>query len=134
MQVLKDEMADLKAKHKLELSNMQDRYENNVKILQNKVNELTLQLPISGEEKTPLGVISMSEYVVNSSELEYSKADVIGTGAFGKVYQGNYYKQPVAIKKIKGLHVEEGAVQAFIQEIKTLMYKNCDFSCDLLGL
>ena len=54
----------------------------------------------------------------NHFEINYNK--VLGNGSFGEVYEGTYYKLPVAVKKLKksdSLH----AVEDFKNEVQTLM-------------
>ena len=44
---------------------------------------------------------------------------LLGKGSFGKVYEGMYYKLPVAVKKIKAS--DEQAMKDFQNEVQTLM-------------
>ena len=62
---------------------------------------------------------SLSDYLVNSPQLEFSKEKILGKGTFGKVYQGTYYKSPVAVKKVK--NIAEEAMDDFTKEMKILM-------------
>ena len=52
------------------------------------------------------------------SHLEIQKNKVLGTGSFGKVYYGKYFKSPVAIKKLK---LNDEFYEDFNNEIQILM-------------
>ena len=55
------------------------------------------------------------------SELEINKSKVLGAGAFAKVYYGEYYKSPVAVKTLHELRLEERDKRLFRKEIQILM-------------
>ena len=56
------------------------------------------------------------------SHFSFDKNSVLGTGSFGKVYKGKYFKLPVAVKKLK--NKTPRAIDDFKNEIQTLMYIN----------
>ena len=60
-------------------------------------------------------------YSFNMSELEINKSKVLGAGAFAKVYYGEYYKSPVAVKTLHELRLEERDKRLFRKEIQILM-------------
>ena len=57
-------------------------------------------------------------YFIDPKHFEMSKK-LLGKGSFGKVYEGMYYKLPVAVKKIKAS--DEQAMKDFQNEVQTLM-------------
>ena len=58
-------------------------------------------------------------FEVDKFHLIVNKETVLGKGAFGKVYEGMYYKLPVAVKKLKNTSVR--AMEDFQHEVQTLM-------------
>jgi predicted Ser/Thr protein kinase len=53
--------------------------------------------------------------------LEFFKEKILGKGTFGKVFQGTYYKSPVAVKKLRNMHFSNEAMEDFTKEVKVLM-------------
>lgn len=49
-----------------------------------------------------------------------NKNKILGSGSFGKVYEGTYYKLPVAVKKPKTGHNLQ-ALNDFKNEVQILM-------------
>ena len=60
-------------------------------------------------------------YLINFSHFKMNETNKLGEGSFGTVYQGTYYKLPVAIKKLKTGHSKQ-SMDDFKNEIQTLMY------------
>jgi serine/threonine protein kinase len=67
---------------------------------------------------------SSSNFLIETSQFEVSKDKLLGKGSFGKVYEGTYFKLPVAVKTLKTVHTPQ-ALEDFRHEIQTLMYTHC---------
>ena len=69
------------------------------------------------EEKTP-NVAPTIDY----SQLEQFPDKILGEGAFGEVYQGLYFKIPVAIKRLKKSQLGAKGMVEFKNEVQLLSY------------
>ena len=54
------------------------------------------------------------------SQLQINEKQLLGQGSFGQVYFGEYFKMPIAVKKIKNIQLER-AREDFVKEIKILV-------------
>ena len=94
-------------------------YIKNSKTIQ--ANEQKLQ-----EEKSHLGEEEVSHlksgnsYYVNDKKLQVFKENKLGTGSYGTVYLGHYYKTPVAIKVLNEKQVHKDAKRYFEREAEIL--------------
>eukprot|EP01135_Chromosphaera_perkinsii_P005347 Nk52_evm28s343 gene=Nk52_evmTU28s343 len=59
------------------------------------------------------------DFEIDVEDVKFSKQSVIGEGAFGKVFQGNYQGTDVAVKEWKG-PISKTEKKYFIAEMKTL--------------
>jgi hypothetical protein len=60
-------------------------------------------------------------FLLDISKLAVFKDKLLGKGSFGKVYEGSYFKLPVAVKKLKTSNTES-ALDDFRREVRILMY------------
>ena len=89
-------------------------------------NTSTYTVPITSSSTSTQIKSTISKSVEKTKEFDRSKLEistnVIGEGSFGEVYLGEYYKLPVAIKKLKRSRIGERAIEDFKNEVAILVY------------
>ena len=65
---------------------------------------------------------SGNSYLVNDKQLQVFKEKKLGSGSYGTVYLGRYYKTPVAIKELNEKQTNQAAKRYFIREAEILTH------------